>query len=112
MEYQTLTAQRAALAAGHVSSRELVTYYLARIAQYDAVLNSFITVTGDAALAQADEADAKRAAGGGSADDNAMLLGLPLALKDIFTTEGVLTTCASKMLHNFVAPYTATVVDN
>ncbi|MFW9605959.1 MAG: Asp-tRNA(Asn)/Glu-tRNA(Gln) amidotransferase subunit GatA, partial [Pseudomonas sp.] len=69
-------------------------------------LNSFITVTADEARAQAQAADARRAAG-----ETGALLGAPIAHKDLFCTEGVLTTCASKILHNFKAPYNATVVE-
>jgi len=90
-----------------LSSRELTEHYLARIEKLDAQLNSFITVTAEIALAQADEADQRLAAG-----DAPALCGIPIAHKDIFCTDGVLTTCGSKMLGNFVPPYNAAVVDN
>jgi aspartyl-tRNA(Asn)/glutamyl-tRNA(Gln) amidotransferase subunit A len=87
------------------SARELTQHYLGRIAAHDKDLNSFITVTPERALAQADAADAVLAQGGG-----ATLTGIPLAQKDIFCTTGVRTSCGSKMLDQFVAPYDATIV--
>jgi aspartyl-tRNA(Asn)/glutamyl-tRNA(Gln) amidotransferase subunit A len=89
-----------------VSSVELTQYFLDRIAKYDGQINSFITQTPELALAQAKAADDRRAAG-----ETGLLLGMPLAHKDIFCTKDVLTTCASKMLGNFKAPYNATVVE-
>jgi aspartyl-tRNA(Asn)/glutamyl-tRNA(Gln) amidotransferase subunit A len=102
---QTLAELSAGLAAKRFSSVELTQHFLKRIAQFNGELNAFITVTSESALTQATAADASRAAGKGGA-----LTGLPLAHKDIFCTDGVLTTCGSKMLSNFVAPYDATVV--
>ena len=93
------------LAAGEYSSVELTRAYLQRIAAAQPALNAFVTVTGDAAVEAAAAADAARAAGRAGA-----LTGVPIAHKDIFCTEGVLTTCGSKMLANFVSPYDATVV--
>ena len=93
------------LAAKRYSSVELTRAYLDRVAAAQPELNAFITVTGEAALAAATRADEARAAGRGGP-----LTGVPLAHKDIFCTEGVLTTCGSKMLANFVSPYDATVV--
>lgn len=89
------------------SSTELTQHFLNRIAQHDKAINSFITVTPEQALAQAATADKLLAEGKG-----ADLTGVPLAHKDIFCTQGVLTTCGSKMLENFVAPYNATIVEN
>ena len=103
---KTVAELSAALAAGDISSQELTQAYLDRIAQYNDELNAYITVCADSALAQAKAADAARADGNSSA-----LLGIPMAHKDIFCTDGVLTTCASKILNNFVAPYNATVVE-
>lgn len=91
---------------GELSSVELTQYFLARIDHYDKQLNSFITLTPEIALAQAENADKRRRAG--NAD---ILTGIPLAHKDIFCTLGVKTSCGSKMLDNFQAPYDATVVD-
>jgi aspartyl-tRNA(Asn)/glutamyl-tRNA(Gln) amidotransferase subunit A len=87
------------------SSRELTQHYLDRIARHDPALNSYITVTAEIALAQADAADARLARGEGGA-----LTGIPLGQKDIFCTEGVRTSCASRMLDRFIAPYDATIV--
>ncbi|MBZ9538497.1 Asp-tRNA(Asn)/Glu-tRNA(Gln) amidotransferase subunit GatA [Modicisalibacter tunisiensis] len=106
MHDKTLTELAAALAAGEFSSRELTESLLARIDRLDGELNSFITVTADAALEAADRADAARAAGKAGP-----LTGLPLALKDIFCTRDVRTSCGSRMLDNFVSPYDATVVE-
>lgn len=97
----------AGLQAGDFSSRELTQHFLDRIEQLDGPLNSFVTVTAEQALGQADAADAKRKAG-----DAGPLTGIPIAQKDIFCTEGVRTTCGSRMLETFIAPYTATVVRN
>jgi len=93
------------LRAKKFSSRELTQHYLGRIGRHDPALNSYITVTADRALAQADAADARLAAGQGS-----ILTGIPLAQKDIFCTSGVRTSCGSKMLDKFIAPYDATIV--
>jgi aspartyl-tRNA(Asn)/glutamyl-tRNA(Gln) amidotransferase subunit A len=95
-----------ALAAGDISSVELTQAYLNRIAQYNGELNAFITVCEESALEQAKAADVARAKG-----DTSSLLGIPLAHKDIFCTEGITTTCGSRMLGNFVSPYNATVVE-
>ncbi|MEK6806866.1 MAG: Asp-tRNA(Asn)/Glu-tRNA(Gln) amidotransferase subunit GatA [Pseudomonadota bacterium] len=94
------------LRAKKFSSRELTQHYLARIAAHDPKLNSFITVTGDAALKCADAADAQL--GQGKAG---VLTGVPLAQKDIFCTQGIKTSCGSKMLDRFVAPYDAHIVE-
>ena len=89
-----------------ISSVELTQHFLDRIAKHDKSLNSFVTVSADHALAQAKAADEKLASG-----DVGPLTGLPIAQKDIFCTNGIRTSCGSKMLDNFVAPYDATVVD-
>ena len=88
------------------SSVELTTVLLKRISALNPALNAFVTVTESKALAAAATADARRAAG-----EDGPLLGIPMAHKDIFCTAGVRTTCASKMLEHFVAPYNATVVE-
>ena len=105
MHTKTLAELSAGLAAGEFTSVELTGHFLARIRQYDGELNSFITVTEAQALEQARTADARRAAG-----QAGPLTGIPLAHKDIFCTNGVRTSCASKMLDPFIAPYDATVV--
>jgi aspartyl-tRNA(Asn)/glutamyl-tRNA(Gln) amidotransferase subunit A len=95
----------AALRAKTVSAVELATESLARIEAGNATINAFITVDRDGALAAARAADARLAAGSAGP-----LTGIPMAHKDVFCTEGVLTTCGSKMLSNFVSPYDAHVV--
>ena len=103
---KTVAEIAVALNAGDISSVELTQTYLDRITQFNGELNAYITVCADSALRQAKTADEKRAKG-----SNSPLLGVPLAHKDIFCTNGVTTTCGSRMLHNFVAPYDATVVE-
>jgi aspartyl-tRNA(Asn)/glutamyl-tRNA(Gln) amidotransferase subunit A len=89
-----------------ISSVELTDYFLERIKRFDPQLNSYITITEDAARATAKRADADRAAGKGG-----RLTGIPIAQKDIFCTLGVKTSCGSKMLDNFISPYNATVIE-
>ena len=101
--FATLTALREALRAKRVSATELAQFHLRRIAADEA--NCFITVCEEQALAEARCADAELAR-----DGQRDLLGVPIAHKDVFCTSGVRTTCASKMLARFVAPYDATVV--
>lgn len=103
---KTVAELSAAMTAGEISSVELTQAYLERIAQYNDTLNAYITVCEDSALQQAKAADAARAQG-----NTSPLLGIPLAHKDIFCTNGVTTTCGSRMLNNFVSPYDATVVE-
>jgi aspartyl-tRNA(Asn)/glutamyl-tRNA(Gln) amidotransferase subunit A len=98
----------AALAEKRISSVELTTLFLDRIAQHNPTLNAFVSVDRDKGLAAAQAADARRAKV--SSSETAPLLGIPLAHKDIFCTAGRLTTCGSKMLANFVSPYDAHVV--
>ncbi|MGD9860556.1 MAG: Asp-tRNA(Asn)/Glu-tRNA(Gln) amidotransferase subunit GatA [Marinobacterium sp.] len=90
---------------GDFSSTELTQAYLQRIKSLDGQYNAFITVTEEQALAQAKAADEARAAGKAGA-----LCGLPIAHKDLFCTQGVRTSSASKMLDNFISPYDATIV--
>ncbi len=106
MHDKNLTELAAGLRAGDFSSEELTRACLERIAAHDGELNSFITVDEERALEQAQAADRRLAAG-----EAGPLTGIPVAQKDIFCTDGVLTTCASRMLENFVAPYSATVVE-
>jgi aspartyl-tRNA(Asn)/glutamyl-tRNA(Gln) amidotransferase subunit A len=103
---KTVTELADSLAQKKISARELTQAYLDRIQQLNPALNAYITVTADQALAQADAADARLARG-----DAGPLTGIPIAHKDIFCTRDVLTTCGSRMLHNFVAPYDACVVE-
>jgi aspartyl-tRNA(Asn)/glutamyl-tRNA(Gln) amidotransferase subunit A len=102
----SITEIARALAKGDYSSVELTRAYLERITAHNGALNAFITVTGERALAQAQAADVRRAQG-----ESGALLGVPLAHKDIFCTNGVRTSCGSRMLDNFIAPYDATVVE-
>ncbi len=88
-----------------ISSVELTRHFLARIERFDPSLNALITPTPERALAEAAVADQRRSAG-----ERGPLLGIPLIHKDIFCTDGVRTSCGSRMLDNFVAPYDATVV--
>ncbi|MDQ2995281.1 MAG: amidase family protein, partial [Pseudomonadota bacterium] len=106
MHQQTLAEIAKALTAKEYSSVEVAQYFLARIKQHDGALNSFITVCDDYALNAAQQADQLRAAGKASA-----LTGVPYASKDIFCTDGVKTSCGSKMLDNFIAPYDSTVTE-
>lgn len=103
---KTVAELSAAMTSGDISSVELTQSYLDRIHKANDSLNAFITVCDDTALEQARVADKSRAQG-----NQNPLLGIPLAHKDIFCTSGIKTTCGSKMLHNFISPYNATVVD-
>jgi aspartyl-tRNA(Asn)/glutamyl-tRNA(Gln) amidotransferase subunit A len=94
------------LRAGQFTSIEVTKHFLERIDRANKPLNAFITVTPERAMADAKRADAVIARGEGGP-----LTGVPLAHKDIFCTEGVLTSCGSRMLSNFIAPYDATVVE-
>ena len=108
MPVHTLTLGQisTALANKEFSAEELTRDLLARIEQENPRTNAFITVTTEQALEQARAADARRAAG-----ETGALLGAPIAHKDLFCTQGVRTSCGSKMLDNFIAPYNATVVE-
>lgn len=94
------------LAEKRFSAEELTRTLLARIEQLDPQLNSFISVTDGLAIAQAKAADARRAAG-----ENGALLGAPIGHKDLFCTQGIRTSCGSRILDSFKAPYDATVVE-
>ena len=106
LHHQTLVQLSQGLQARRFSSVELVRHFLARIERLNPALNAILTVSGERALAAAAVADQKLGAGSASP-----LTGLPIVHKDIFCTDGVLTTCGSRMLSNFVAPYDATVVE-
>lgn len=105
LHHYTLRELRNGLDQKQFSSTELTLYFLERIKQHNPTLNAFIHFDADQALAQAKAADARLAAG-----KHGLLTGIPLAQKDIFCTAGQKTTCASKMLENFVPAYDATVV--
>ena len=101
----TLRAARDAIRRKDFSSAELVQAVLDAIAARDAAIGAYLTVDADGALAAARAADERRAAG--ASDD---LLGIPLAIKDIFNVAGQPCTCASRILEGYVAPYDATVI--
>ena len=100
----SLIEQLEGLKKNEFSSVELTSHYLKRISEHDEKLNSFITVTEEKALAQAKLADDRY-----KNKQSLALDGLPIAHKDIFCTKGIKTTCGSKMLSDFEAPYSATV---
>ncbi|HWP94973.1 MAG TPA: Asp-tRNA(Asn)/Glu-tRNA(Gln) amidotransferase subunit GatA [Gammaproteobacteria bacterium] len=106
MYTRTVAELSAALAAREVSSEELTRLFLDRIARHDGRLNAFVTVVEERALEQARAADRRLAKGEGGP-----LTGIPFAHKDIFCTRGVRTSCGSRMLDNFIAPYDATLVE-
>src|ERR1700686_464820 len=95
------------LNSGQISSVELTRHFLGRIERLNPALNALITLTAEQALFAAAAADRRRAAG-----ESGPLLGIPLIHKDIFCTDGVRTSCGSRMLDTFIAPYDATVVTN
>jgi aspartyl-tRNA(Asn)/glutamyl-tRNA(Gln) amidotransferase subunit A len=101
----TLTQLAAGLRQRKFSSVELTGACLARIEAHQGALNAFISVTREQALKEAASADRALAAGTGGA-----LTGVPIAHKDLFCTQGVRTSCGSRMLDNFISPYDATVV--
>ena len=105
MHNMTVAELAQGLSEGRFSSVEITRALLDRIKALDSQYNSFITVDEANALAQAEQADARRAAG-----DAGALTGVPIAHKDIFCTNGVRTSCGSRMLDNFVPPYDATVI--
>jgi len=102
----SIRALHDALQTKQVSATELTQHFLNRIERIDPTLNSYITVTAEQALESAKVADQRLAAGNAEP-----LTGIPFAHKDIFCTEGIKTTCGSKMLDNFIPPYNATVVE-
>ncbi len=101
----TLTEARAQLRAGKITAVELTQAHLDRIKSLDPRIKAFLTVTDDLALDLAQQADRRLANG-----DDAPLLGIPLAIKDVLTTKDVPTTCGSRILEGFVPPYTGTAV--
>jgi len=107
MHQKTLAQLQAALKTKKVSSVELTQHFIDRIHRFNGGCNSFITICEEEALEQAKIADKLLSTGNCSP-----LTGIPIAHKDIFCTKCILTTCGSKMLHNFIAPYDATVVEN
>ncbi|PLW70005.1 Asp-tRNA(Asn)/Glu-tRNA(Gln) amidotransferase subunit GatA [Pseudohalioglobus lutimaris] len=106
MHTQTVAQLIQGLRDKRFSSVELTRHFCARITELNPVYNAFITVNEAAALTAAAAADERLAKG-----DAAALTGIPLAHKDIFCTQGLRTSCGSKMLDNFVPPYSATVIE-
>ena len=102
----SLTEAQTALRKGEISSRELTQAALDRIAALDGGLHSFLHVAAESALQQADVADEERRRTG----DGGPLSGIPLAVKDVFTVEGMPCTCGSRILEGWVPPFSATVV--
>lgn len=107
MPQYTLKQASALLQSKQISAVELAGEYLKAIAAHNPALNAYITLDEEKTLAEARAADARIAAGSATA-----LTGVPIAYKDIFCQTGWRSACASKMLDNFVSPYTATVVQN
>ncbi|QSP94542.1 Asp-tRNA(Asn)/Glu-tRNA(Gln) amidotransferase subunit GatA [Marinobacter salinisoli] len=107
MHNKTVAELARELESGRTSSVELTQQFLDRIKNEDSKYNSFITVTEEQALADAKAADQQRSAGNATP-----WTGIPFAHKDIFCTNGVRTTCGSRMLENFAPPYDATVTEN
>ena len=95
------------LGKGEVSAVELTQAVIERIVEVDNQVKAYLTVTPELALEQAREADRRRAAG----EDHA-LLGVPLAIKDVICTKGLVTTCGSRILEDFIPPYDATVIEH
>lgn len=106
MHEKTLSQLSAGLAAGEFSSEELTDAFLDRIERFNPSLNAFITVAATRARAQARAADQHRRQGAAGP-----LTGVPIAHKDIFCTSGLRTSCGSRILDRFIAPYDATVVE-
>ena len=112
----TVRALRSALRKGDVSSRELTRDVLERIDRLEPRLHAFITLTPDLALRMADEADRRWQAWRKDPEaelpnaEPPALLGLPMAIKDVLTVAGVRCTCGSKILENYIPPFTATAV--
>ena len=97
----------ALLASGELTSRALTESCLSRIEQHNATINAFVSVDADGALSQADAVDAKRKSG----EAVGILQGLPVGIKDNMCQLGTLTSCGSRMLHNYKPPYNAHVVE-
>ena len=97
----------AALAKREVSAKEAAKAYLGRIGEADGEIGAYLTVTRETALEQADRIDGRRLSG----EALSPLAGVPAGIKDNICTKGVRTTCASKMLANFVPPYSAAVME-
>ena len=104
----TVSAARDGLRSGTWTSEELTTGYLARIRSVDPSVHAFLHVADELALAKAAEADRIRAEGHG---EPSPLLGVPLAVKDVLSTQEMDTTCGSRILKGYRPPFTATAVE-
>ncbi len=102
----TIKEARTLLDSKQISAIELTNTFLDRIKKLDVQVDAYLTICEESALKQATEAQSKIDAGNAS-----VLSGIPLSIKDNICTEGVKTTCASRILENFIPPYTATAVD-
>ncbi len=103
----TLIEMQTGLNKGEFSSRELVRAALDRISRFEPSLHAFLHLASDSASKQADEADKERRK---KKEDHKPLLGIPVAIKDVLTVEGLPCTCGSKILQGFIPPFTATSV--
>ena len=101
------TELAAMLRAKEVSASEIAEASLGRIDAVEGQVDAYLTVTADEARTAAKRVDEKLAAG----EEIAPLAGIPIAIKDNICTKGIKTTCASRMLENFVPPYDATVME-
>ena len=107
MDLHALTIHEAhvLLSGGQITSVELTEAVLARIEAVDSLVQAYLRTMPERALAQAADADRRRSAG-----EDHPLLGIPLAVKDVLCTEGIETTCGSRILAGFRPPYSATVL--
>lgn len=103
----TVASVRAALAAKKISARELAAEFYARIERRNPEINAYLTLSPERAYAQADRVDAQVARG----ETLPPLAGAPIAIKDVISTRGIRTTCASKILESYVPPYDATAIE-
>src|SRR6204780_4561470 len=103
----TIAGVRAALEAKRISARELAAEFYGRIDRHNSELNAYLTLSPERAYAQADRIDAAITRG----ENLPALAGVPIAIKDVISTRGVRTTCASKILENYIPPYDATAVE-
>lgn len=106
MKNHTITELREKLLSKELSAKEITLYYLDRIKKYDEKLNTYITVCGQDALKKAEEFDNSF-----EKSKRKKLGGIPISVKDVFSTKGIQTTCASRILEGYNPVYSATVID-